>query len=99
MAYRRSSGVKFSQANRTATTGKGTVITKPRGLAEGGIVIPPPDDGYIYVAMGSSWIGRFTFNVDETIINGQVVSTKRYIGWDPANVAAYPMFEGAEEDA
>ena len=35
MPYRRSSYVKYSQSNRSATTGKGRVVTKPKGPTGG----------------------------------------------------------------
>jgi hypothetical protein len=60
MAYRRSSHVKIGATGRTATTGKGTVVKKPSASGYGS-VIPPPDDGFLYMGSGPYWVGPMFF--------------------------------------
>ena len=70
-------------------TGDGHVIR--RGL---GAMLPPPDDGYLYLASGSYWVGPFYQT--QTMVNGN--PTNRTIRWgQPArDLDTYDMFEGME---
>lgn len=51
MPYRRSSGVKYSKSSRSAVTGKGNVVTKPRGPTGG-------EGGDLTVNVGTTTTGE-----------------------------------------
>ena len=96
MAYRRTSYIQFGDTNRTATTGKGNVVKKPKaslasGSPQGRTVIPPPQDGFLYLAQGEYWVGPFY--PTQTMANGQP-SGQYVLGTGAAGpLVDYPMFE------
>lgn len=96
MPYRRSSYVKFGDTLRTATTGKGNVVKKPKaslasGSPQGRTVIAPPNDGFLYLGQGEYWVGPFY--ITQTVVNGSP-SGQYVLGTGAAGgLVEYPMFE------
>lgn len=99
MTYRRHSNLKAGAFSRTSITGAGNVIKRPINPSEmDKKVVPPPDDGFVYVASGGPagsgyWLGPFYLKA--VVLNGTPTG-KTTLEMNTDDATTYPMFEGQE---
>ncbi len=91
---------KYSSAksNDRTTYSDGFVVPSKEDSSGGGSVIPPPADGFAYVAFSDTagkgyWFGPFYLKTQ--VANG-VPSGKATLEIETNDAVTYPMFEGQE---